>query len=121
MVTIGSLNYWHEEFISSGAQKAKAKMYQNVINPPLLTGDDSTKTLEKLNISELHCMTGSTGKVVSEMERCAFETKEDGEKFMNDFLKRIRISLNVCIRGQLVLKETRQESCFRVLTSWREM
>lgn len=91
-LTIGSLNAWHEEFIRSGAKKAKAKMYQNVINPPLLTGDDSTKTIEKLNISELHCMTGSTGKVVSEMERCAFETKEDGEKFMNDFLKREDIS-----------------------------
>ena len=60
-------------------------MFQNLVNPPLLT--DSTKTIEKLNISELHCMTGLMGKVVSEMERCAFMTKEDGEKFMNDFLK----------------------------------
>ena len=116
-LTIGSLNDWHEKFISSGAKKSKAKMFQNLVNPPLLT--DSTKTIEKLNISELHCMTGSMGKVVSEMERCAFMTKEDGEKFMNDFLKWEDISK--CIRARIVPKETRHGSCYRVLTSLREM
>ena len=91
-LTIGSLKDWNKKFVESGGNKKKAKDYQNVVNPPLLTGDDSTKTLEVLNISELHCMTGTVGKLISEKERCAFVEKEDGEKFMNDFLKREDIS-----------------------------
>ena len=92
VLSIGSLNEWHRKYVENGSNKKKAKNYQNVVNPPLLTGKDSTKTIEVLNISELHCMTGVVGKLVSEMERCAFEEKETGEKFMNDFLKREDIS-----------------------------
>ena len=92
LLTIGSLLEWHDRYVRNGSKKSTAKRFQNVVNPPLLTGDDDTRTLEKLNISELHCMTGSTGKLISEMERCAFETIEDGEKFINDFLKREDIS-----------------------------
>ena len=91
-LTIGSLNDWHQKYVDSGSNKKNAKDYQNVVNPPLLTDEDSTKTLEILNISELHCMTGAVGKIVSELERCAFEEKEDGEKFVNAFLKREDIS-----------------------------
>ena len=91
-LTIGSLNEWHKDYIMNGSKKSKAKGFQNVVNPPLLTGEDSVKTIEKLNISELHCMTGATGKLVTEMERCAFKTKEEGELFINNFLKREDIS-----------------------------
>ena len=91
-LTIGSLNEWYQKFLDNGGNVKNAKKFQNVINPPLLTGDDSTKTLEVLNVSELHCMTGSTGKIVSGFERCAFENKGEGEKFMNEFLKREDIS-----------------------------
>ena len=91
-LTIGSLNEWHQKYVENGSNKKRAKNYQNVVNPPLLTGKESTKTIEVLNISELHCMTGVVGKLVSEMERCAFEEKEIGEKFINDFLKRQDIS-----------------------------
>ena len=70
----------------------KAKHYQNVINPPLLTGDNETTTLDVLNISELHCLTGSTGKIISGLESCAFETKGSGERFIDNFLKREDIS-----------------------------
>ena len=69
-----------------------AKKYQNVINPPLLIGEDTTKTLDILNISELHCLTGATGKIISGLERSAFETKGQGERFINEFLKREDIS-----------------------------
>ena len=92
LLTIGSLNSWHEEYVRNGSKKNEAKRFQNVVNPPLLSGYDSVKTLERLNISELHCMTGATGKLVSEMERCGFESREEGEKFINDFLKREDIS-----------------------------
>ena len=91
-LTIGSLNDWYQQFLESGGNKKKAKNYQNVINPPLLAGDSATKTLDVLNVSELHCMTGSTGKIVSGFESCAFENKEDGEKFINEFLRREDIS-----------------------------
>ena len=37
-------------------------------------------------------MTGATGKLVSEMERCGFESRQEGEKFINNFLKREEIS-----------------------------
>ena len=37
-------------------------------------------------------MTGIVGKLVTEMERCAFANKGDNNKFMNDFLKREDIS-----------------------------
>ena len=86
-LTIGSLNEWYQNFLDSGKDVKKAKKYQNVINPPLLTGDNNTKTLDVLNISELHCLTGSTGKIVSGLES-AFKTKDLGERFINDFLKR---------------------------------
>ena len=91
-LTIGSLIEWNKKFVESGGKKNNAKHYQNVVNPPLLTGDESTMTLEVLNISELHCMTGIVGKIISEMERCAFVEKQDGETFMNAFLKREDIS-----------------------------
>ena len=47
-LTIGSLNNWYQKFIRSNNNKNNAKKYQNVINPPLLVGDDATKTLKIL-------------------------------------------------------------------------
>ena len=91
-LTIGSLFAWHEKFLESGGNKKNAKMYQNVVNKPLLTGDDSTLTLEVLNPPELHLMTGVIGKLIMEMERRGFEYKEEGEKFVTDFLRKEDIS-----------------------------
>ena len=40
-LTIGSLNEWYQQFVESGGDIKKAKKYQNVINPPLLIGEDT--------------------------------------------------------------------------------
>ena len=58
-----------------------------MINPPLLIGDDRKKTLELMNISELHILTGSVSKIVSEMERLTFSSKKEGKKFLDNFFK----------------------------------
>ena len=86
-LTIGSLNAWHLKYMESGAAKKDAQHYQNVVNKPLIVGDVSKKIVEILNIPELHCLTGTVGKIVTEMERIGFNSKEEGEKFVNDFLK----------------------------------
>ena len=57
------------------------------MNAPLLSGDRDTKVLSVLNISELHILTGISGKLISSMES-AFEEKEDGQAFIDNFLKR---------------------------------
>ena len=91
-LTIASLFEWNQKFIDSGGNKKNAKNYQNVINKPLLTGEDNTKTLEVLNPPELHLMTGVIGKLIMEMERKAFEDKGEGEAFMTEFLREEDIS-----------------------------
>ena len=91
-LTIGSLFDWHEKFLERGGNKKNAKYYQNVINKPLLTGDDSTKTIEILNPPELHLMTGVIGKLIMEKERRGFEFKAEGERFVTEFLKKEDIS-----------------------------
>ena len=85
-LTIGSLFEWHQKFVDNGANIRVAKNYQNVVNKPLLTGEDETETLEVLNPPELHLMTGVTGKLITEME------KMTGEKFVNEFLQEEDIS-----------------------------
>ena len=61
-------------------------MYQNVVNRPLLIGEDEVKTLEILNPPQLHLMTGVLGKLIKEME------KHTGEKFVSRFLRQEDIS-----------------------------
>ena len=62
--------------------------YQNVINKPLLVGEPDTKTLDILNIPELHIMTGVVGKLITELENQGFETKQKGQTFVNGYLER---------------------------------
>ena len=80
-LTVGSLFDWHQKFVDSGANKRSAKNYQNVVNKPLLIGEDATKTIEVLNPPQLHVMTGVTGKVITEMEKIT------GERFVTEFLR----------------------------------
>ena len=67
-LTIGSLMDWYNKFLESGANMRSAKLYQNVVNKPLLTGEDERKTLELLNPPQLHLMTGVLGKLIKEMD-----------------------------------------------------
>ena len=85
-LTIGSLFDWHQKYLDSGAKKSTAKKFQNVVNKPLLTGEDSLKTLEVLNPPQLHIMTGVMGKLLTEME------KVTGEQFVTNFLREEDIS-----------------------------
>ena len=85
-LTIGSLFDWHQKFLENGANRRSAKMYQNVVNRPLLIGEDEVKTLEILNPPQLHLMTGVLGKLIKEME------KHTGEKFVSRFLRQEDIS-----------------------------
>ena len=54
--------------------------------------------MEVLNPPELHVMTGVVGKVLKGMETKSFGTGPEGEKFLNDFLKREDIS-RCCYQG----------------------
>ena len=85
-LTIGSLFDWHQKFLDSGANKKLAKNFQNVVNRPLLIGDDEDKTLEVLNPPQLHLMTGVLGKLIMEMEKIT------GEIFVSSFLRTEDIS-----------------------------
>ena len=80
------------KFLENGAVKSQAKHYQNVVNEPLVTGDPKKITLEILNINELHLMTGAVSKIITGIEDQAFVTKEDGKKFVDEFLKSEDIS-----------------------------
>ena len=62
--------------------------YKNVINKPPLVGEPDTKTLDILNIPELHIMTGVVGKIINELENQGFETKQKKQAFVNGYLER---------------------------------
>ena len=68
--------------------KANAKNYTNVVNPPLITGDDDMLLLDLINIPGLHVMTGNVGKLIGEMEK-VFPDPEQGKDFVDKFLASI--------------------------------
>ena len=61
--SIRSLRYWHNKFVENRSVMKNAQHFKNVINEPLLLGDENTLVLEKLNIPELHCLMGSVFKI----------------------------------------------------------
>ena len=93
--TIGSLHSSYEEFINSGANKKEASKFQNVVNKPLICGEDYTKIEDIFNIPELHILTGVVGKLLKELERQAFPSSEEGEEFTNSWMKSEEI--NRCV------------------------
>ena len=74
-LTIGLLKEWQQKYLANGEVKKDAQHFQNVVNPPLLVGESSTKVIEILNIPELHCLTGTVRKIITEMERKGFEKR----------------------------------------------
>ena len=90
--SIGSLRAWNKKFVESGSVLKNAQHYKNVVNEPLLLGDEKTLILEMLNIPELHCLMGSVFKIITEMEKLGFSCKEEGEEFIEEFLKQQNIS-----------------------------
>ena len=84
--TIGSLNKLYLEYIEAGAVLKNAKDFKNVTRKPLLCGDPDELVMDKINLPELHIMTGVTGKLIKEMECKCFESQADGRKFIDKFL-----------------------------------
>ena len=85
--TLESLNLWYQQFLEAGGNKAKAMDFKNVTRRPLLAGQPEDLVLDLLIPPELHCMTGVAGKLLKEMERGCFQSRKEGKKFVNTFLK----------------------------------
>ena len=85
--TIGSLWSCYNEWVRNGSDKSKAQLYGNVVNKPLLTGDDDVLIRDIFNIPELYVYTGIVGKLVKEFENKVFSSPEEGKDFMNSWLK----------------------------------
>ena len=63
MRTLGSLKSRFQEFVQNGSNKKKMMDVKNVINPPLMEGDDNDLILYKIPPPELHLMMGGANKI----------------------------------------------------------
>ena len=86
VLTVGMLWEWHGQYVSAGEPHKNARMFQNVVNPPLITGQPDDTILSILFPPENHLMTGIVGKVVEEMEKAGWDNPKDGEMWMRNFL-----------------------------------
>ena len=76
LYTIGDLYTWHQVYLryiikkntfnlnvqkydESGAQSRQQQFYQNVVNPPLITGPPDRVVLDLLNCPSLHILIGT--------------------------------------------------------------
>ena len=59
LMTIGDLRVNHLAYVENGEQKKDASKYLNVVNKPLVVGDDHELLIDKMGIPELHVLTGS--------------------------------------------------------------
>ena len=91
LITLKSLEENYQAFQAAGSDEKKAKDFNNCVRPALLQGDPQTTTLELLTIAELHIMTGTVGKLIQEIIK-SFPIKEDGNIFINTFMKTNNIS-----------------------------
>ena len=89
--------------MADGANLKKANKYTNVVYPPLLTGGKNKKILELVNIPGLHILLAVVDKILKEIEKNLFETKECGLQFVNRYLSEINIC-RVSYQGQLRLE-----------------
>ena len=85
--TIGSLWRDYTSYVEAGSVLKKAMKFNNVVNPPLVTGLDDQKILGDLfYFPEHHVYTGIHGKLVKELERKVFKTPEEGKAFMDRWM-----------------------------------
>ena len=69
--------------------------FNNVVNPPLVTGDDDHNILGDIFLfPELHVFTGIVGKLVKEKERNVFSTPEEGKQFMEDWMSQPGVNVS---------------------------
>ena len=97
--TLSSLCKLYDDWMVDGAKLGNAKEFSNVVHPPLLTGDPTKKIIEIVNIPGLHILLGVVDKLISEMEKKLFETKEEGFISISSFLGSINLN-RVSYQGQ---------------------
>ena len=68
--------------------------FNNVVNPPLLTGPDDSLVLSIIYFPELHVLIGVVGKLVKEFEKNVFSTPEEGKQFIDTWMA--SPTVNVC-------------------------
>ena len=94
-ITLGMLRDFHKEFLEAGGNEKKAQLYNNVVNKPLLRGQDSEKVISLVNFPELHVLTGVVGKVIKELQRKAFKSEQEGIKFLDKWMKSVHVEKTV--------------------------
>ena len=63
-----------------------------MVNPPLVTGEKTTKILDIIIPPELHLLTGTVGKLIKEFERKLSADKEEfGKQLMNNWVNQENI------------------------------
>ena len=85
-VTIGSLWADYTRYVEAGSVIKTAMKYNNVVLPPLVTGPEKQKILGILFFPEHHVFTGIVAKLVKELEKYGFDTKEEGKIFMDNWM-----------------------------------
>ena len=91
LYTIGDLFYWHEKYVEDGAKSKQQQHYQNVVNQPLITGPPEKLVLDLLNCPSLHILIGIVNKLIIEFEKNVFSSYDEGELWMETFLKKMCI------------------------------
>lgn len=92
--TIGSLWSDYRTYVLGGSNLKKAMKFNNVVNPPLLTGPDDSLVLSIIYFPELHVLIGVVGKLVKEFEKNVFSTPEEGKQFIDTWMA--SPTVNVC-------------------------
>ena len=86
LYTLGDLYALHQAFVDTGSPYLRQSNYQNIVNIPLLTGDPERLVLDMLNPPSLHLLLGVVNKLIDTMEVSLFDNKDEGEKWMDDYL-----------------------------------
>ena len=98
-----SINILFKDFVDNVANLRQQKNFQNVVNSPLLTGDESTKVIEIISVPELHLLlgrlpykvyihifySGIVAKFIKEIQAKVFMCKNSGKKLIYRFLKKV--------------------------------
>ena len=124
--------------MDGGSNYKKQKDYQNIVNPSLINDPADKKVLDLLNIPSLHILIGKifashdilvylsiclkigvVDKHIKELEKSVFSTPEEGEQFMDSYLKQVLISGNFVVliqqfRTQLSAKRSRASLALKV-------
>ena len=97
--TLGELLEWNQKYVEAGSILKSAKEFSNCVQKPLITGNSGDCLIDKLNIPELHIILGVVDKILSEIEKKLFPSKEFGFTVLTKFLESINLR-RVSYHGQ---------------------